>query len=455
LVSDSPSSENGLLFDFQTGNYHTSLQRFKGNLQFAGLHSEIMVSRKKTDGHIDSSDFEGWNIEARFQHEIGKNWDISLEGRYVPYTFNDPFMGPDLADLNSYGKIKRGMLDIQLEGQAGSLKNSIHLYSNFGHHRFNDGFDSRDYSFGFSSYQSYTYSEKIKLSFGLDALRYGGKAKNSINPSAPPRSDPFYINSLGIYNVLFYTPNAYLTVKAGLRYQVTSLAIQKFSPTVGISFLPRPKMKIFANYNDGFRLPTIQELYLFPVSNENLDPETVNSYEVGSTVYFGAGKFIRVAYFRNSINNLIQQVFNPAPPPAQVFRNSGGAEQWGIETTLSMRLFPFVQGQMSYSYLDPDHLTAYNPGRMFKYYLNIDLAEFDISIFGKYIANLYSMNNREAKLDNYHLLNLVAAYPVEYVTFHIQIRNLFSAEYQVFPRYPAPQLNFLAGITLELNQSGR
>jgi iron complex outermembrane receptor protein len=449
LVTE-PPKHNRISLDIKGGNYNTFAQHFKGDLVSGKSKFGVSLSRQKTDGHIASTEFSSWNLEAQIERQINNNWNISLQGRYTPSQFNDPFMGPDLANLGYYGKIHRGMADIRVAGKTGNLNNSLHLYSNLGHHRFNDGFDSRDFLLGLSSYQNYKYSQKFKISFGFDAQRYGGKAKNVVNSQVPINSELNVVNSVGFYTVGFYTPQTNLTLQGGIRYQITSLEIQKITPTLGVSFLPLTRLKLFANYNHGFRLPTLQELYLFPTSNEKLDPEIVKSYEAGSLIYFYGENNFSFTYFNNEIENVIQQVANPVPPPGQIFQNSGGARQWGIETSIALNYLSFLQTQFSYGYLDPGQLTAYNPQNIFKYLLITKIQNLQISLFGKYIADFYSGNNQADKLDIYHVANFFMSYRLHYFILDLQLRNILDKEYQVVPGYLAPKFNFMIGINFNL-----
>ena len=427
---------------FNTFNQYIGTGYVSGKTSFS-----INVKHQKTSGHLDSTAFEIYTLGAKLSRQLNNNWQISVEGRYVPYTFDDPQMGPDLPNLGSYAKIRRGMADLEISGNAGKLKNSFHLYSNLGHHRFNDGFESHDFSYGLSSYQRYTYSDQIQFSLGLDALRYGGRAKNVAIPQDPPKHDLHTINSIGGYLLGFYTPLTILNLQAGFRYQYVSLNINKITPTFGISVYPLSYLKLYASYNQGFRVPTLQELYLFPVSNKNLKPENVISYESGISAYFFGKNSLDLSLFRNNVENIIQQVSNPNGPPPVIFQNSGKANQWGLESALSLYPYQYISTRISYSYLEPDELTAFNPGAMFKYIISYKNSGFEISFYGKNILGLYANNNHKDKLKNYQLNNLMIAYNIQNWLLDIQLLNLFDTKYEILLGYPGPGFHVLAGIT--------
>lgn len=447
LITDPPVS-NMMQINMQGGSYNSYIQNgridlIRGKTSFRGL-----FSHKSSDGHVDLSGFNGWNFSTRIDQKLARGWQFSLEGKYVPYRFDDPSMGEDVAGLGSYGAIRRGMADATLTGNTGKLKNSFHLYTNLGHHRFSDGFESHDFSYGFSSYQNYGFSDHLQLGFGMDAIRYGGKAKNTVFPMAPPWPDLHIINSLGGYAVGFYTPHPRLTVKGGLRYQYTSLGIEKLTPTAGISYLPTNFLKVFANFNEGFRVPTLQELYLFPTSNGSLGAEEVKSYEIGSAVYSNNRNSLRLSCFRNRIDNIIQTIFIPGQIPPYRFANSGSASQWGMESSASLQPFRFLSVQLSYSYLEPDGLTALNPQNLFKYFVSTNWRKLKIAFYGKYVGKLYAENYSIAKLDNYHIMNVSLSYPLRYLSLNFHLQNILDKKYEVLPDYAAPGFHFMAGISL-------
>jgi len=444
LVTSKPAAQK-IKVGFQAGSYQTSTQNIQLGTDISRIKMQLSVSHQKTGGHIDSSDFEGWNMAGKIHLPLFKDWLFSLEGKYVPFTFNDPFMGPDLAQLGVYGKIRRGMGDLRVEGKAGKLQNSFHVYSNLGHHRFNDGFESHDFSYGFSSYQYLNLSQKTQLSFGADALHYGGRAYNIVPPGLFPRPDLHVVNSLGAYFVGFYSPIPALSFQGGLRYQYTSLTLQNISPTVGVSVLPMSFIHLYANYNDAFRIPTLQELYLFPTSNPELDPETTKSYETGVYLYIRSQNFIKISTFQNYITNVINLV---GIPPNLSYQNSGKATQSGIEFQIRYQFMNRMNIQLSHSYINPDYLIAYNPRNLFKFWLSWNFHNFTMSTFGKYVTGLYASNDQTSKLSDYFLLNLSGSYQYRIVNLSLQFKNVLDRNYEVLPDYQAPGFHFLAGVQL-------
>ena len=449
LVTAKPATQK-LSADIQAGSFRTFTQNLQLGTKLGDTRIQFNASHQETAGHIDSSGFEGWMVGGKLYYQFSKNWVMNLDGKYVPFNFNDPFMGEDRADLGYYGKIRRGMADLNIEGSAGKLQNSFHLYSNLGHHRFNDGFESHDFSYGFSSYQYLKLSSESQLSFGLDALHYGGKAFNVVPPGIFPRPDLHTVNSIGGYLVGFYSPQSKVSLQGGLRFQHTSLNINRVTPTIGLSVQPLVRLRLYTNYNEAFRLPTLQELYLFPSSNPELEPESARSFELGAFLFFWKQDHLKIALFQNDVKNIIGLL---GIPPTIRYQNSAEANQSGVELQLYHQPHKNINVRLSHSYINPDNLIAFNPRNQFKYWMSFRFRNTGVSAFGKYVSDLYAENNPESKLSDYFLMNITLDYQYRMFSFTLQLINLLDRRYEVLLNYPAPGFHFLTGIKISLPSS--
>jgi len=405
------------------------------------------IRHKHTDGHIDQSSFTSYHLQTGWQYQINPNWQITLQGRYVPYEFDDPVRKTDPAGLGIYAKIKRGTGEVILQNSGKDVQGSTQLYSNWGQHRFYDGFESRDYSFGLSSYQHLNLSPKMSFAIGADLIRYGGWAENNYIQPGTVNSESHQLTSTGVYGLVMYNPFSDLNLKFGLRYQYNSLPIQQWAPTAGINFSLSSKLKIYANYQTGFRFPTLNELYLFPISNPDLKEELIQSIEAGIWFHWSELNSLRLTVFRNDVENIIQA---PPPPPPYPYTNSGTARQTGFETQLIQRLIDDFDLQLSYSYLNPDHLTAYNPKHQIKIFLNYLSGRFRSTLYGRYVDHLYAENNEKSRLKDYTVANLILSYDINPWNLNIRLLNLFDRAYDVQPGYPAPGFHFMAGFDYRL-----
>jgi iron complex outermembrane receptor protein len=426
-----------------------SFKTYNVGLNFAKMINKsgffATIRHKHTDGHIDKSSFTSYHLQTGWQYQINPHWQISIQGRYVPYEFDDPARTSDPAGLKIYGKIKRGTGEVILENGGEYIQGSTQIYGNWGEHRFWDGFESKDYTYGISSYQHISLNSKMNFAVGGDLIFYGGQARNDYIPSGKVNDEAHRLTSAGAYGLVMYNPFNNLSLKFGLRYQYNSLPLKEWAPVAGLNFNLTPSVKIYANYQAGFRFPTINELYLFPISNPNLKQELIQTIESGIWLYWADLNSLRLTLFRNDVENIIQ-----APPPPIPYTNSGQADQMGFEAQLNQGVFKGFDLQLSYSYLDADQLTAYNPRNQIKIFLNYDYGRFHSTLFGRYVDHLYAKNNEKSRLKDYVVTNLILSYDLNPWNLHIKLLNIFDRAYDVQPGYPAPGFHFIAGFDYRL-----
>jgi outer membrane cobalamin receptor len=176
-----------------------------------------------------------------------------------------------------------------------------------------------------------------------------------------------------------------------------------------------------------------------------LKQELIQTIESGIWLYWADLNSLRLTLFRNDVENIIQ-----APPPPIPYTNSGQADQMGFEAQLNQGVFKGFDLQLSYSYLDADQLTAYNPRNQIKIFLNYDYGRFHSTLFGRYVDHLYAKNNEKSRLKDYVVTNLILSYDLNPWNLHIKLLNIFDRAYDVQPGYPAPGFHFIAGFDYRL-----
>lgn len=436
------------------GAYHSYNIGLNLSKNFGRQGLFLNARRKKTDGHIEKSSFESVQLNAGYSLQLKPSLSLSVQARYVPYRFDDPSRGPsDPAELGTYGKIERGTAEVIVRNNLTRLQGSLQIYTNYGHHQFFDGFESNDFSYGLSLYQNWLAGSNYSFAFGTDLMQFGGQAENKFAflPNGKPlvKDKKHEITSSGTYALGFYNPFQFLDLKAGIRYQYNSVYNSNWAPVAGLTLHVLPDLKIYSNYQNGFRNPTAMELYLFPTANPQLQAEEVNSIEIGAMYQFGLNRSFQMAYFQNRARNLIQVVPNPTPPPLTQFANSGEADQWGFESQFKWQMNRHLGAQFSYSYLDPDFLTAFNPVNQFKYIFTASDRNYRLNIFGKYVSDFFASNHSTMKLPDYHILNVSITIINSTHDVYLKVMNILNRKYRILPNYPAPGTNARLGIDIK------
>jgi vitamin B12 transporter len=168
-----------------------------------------------------------------------------------------------------------------------------------------------------------------------------------------------------------------------------------------------------------------------------------------------------VAYYRIDYSDLIQL------SPTGV-DNIGKARTQGIESSLKVRLHSTLTAQANYTYLDAKDRTTDeelpfrprnigNVGLLYTPTVNI-FADLDINmVSSQSISGFLVLKDGsviQGRSPGYTRVDLSATYHlftslwrIRESSFFVKIKNLFDREYQEVPGFPAPGINFLAGVT--------
>ncbi len=146
----------------------------------------------------------------------------------------------------------------------------------------------------------------------------------------------------------------------------TSTTEDGFSPRLGVIVNPIKYISLKGNIGRSFRAPSFGELFFpeegFIGGNPNLKPETSFDFDFG-LIFSHPRIGFEINYFRNKIDDLILFVFISAQRIEPL--NVGNAKEQGIETSLVVRPFDFVELFAGYTFLDGEleDTGAQLPGR--------------------------------------------------------------------------------------------
>ncbi len=178
-----------------------------------------------------------------------------------------------------------------------------------------------------------------------------------------------FLNHFGIYAQDQFFINRDLSVTGGVRYsrfefgledhffadgnQSNEVIFEKATPRIGVNWTPIKDINLFANYSTAFQTPTLSEITSGAGGGFiNLQPETVNNYEVGSRGNFvvaGMPASFEVTYFRMYFHNKIL--------PRRIgflttFVNAGDTLHEGVSAGLGLDVTRHLNTQLSYTYSD-------------------------------------------------------------------------------------------------------
>ena len=174
-------------------------------------------------------------------------------------------------------------------------------------------------------------------------------------------SDDDVNNSAFFFQDEFQVSDPFLLV-LGVRYDRHSDFGSAFSPRVSTMYAVNEALRLKGSYGEGFRAPTIFELYIESDTkrslihpNPDLDAETSRSYELGAEGKYGIFSG-GITAFRNDLNDMIHTVQvgtdtlkgkgkgggkgggKPKTRPILEYRNVAEAMTQGLEINASLRL---------------------------------------------------------------------------------------------------------------------
>jgi vitamin B12 transporter len=153
-----------------------------------------------------------------------------------------------------------------------------------------------------------------------------------------------------------------LIVNGGLRYDDNSVFGEKTTGRASAALLIRETgTRLRGGWGQGFRAPSINDLFFPSFGNPDLEPEESESWEVGADQRFWNDRLrLSATYFHNDFDNLIQFVFAGGQFLPQ---NVARARTEGVEASIEADLLPWLTAYVNYTYTDSKDLTTGRPLR--------------------------------------------------------------------------------------------
>lgn len=328
----------------------------------------------------------------------------------------------------------------------------------------------------------YTWTHNIHTLIGFDFLdRWVRSDSNSIFFAPPPVSQfvsDFHARRqeyAGYLEQEAHLLHDYLILTGGFRVDGNSEFGKEVSPAWSVAIpIKQFGTTLRGSYSEGFRAPSFNELFFPGFGNPNLKPEISSEYDGGFTKNFGEVLSFTATYFSRRVHSLIVTVpcaVNPQTCPFGALPgNAGRVDTQGVEA--GPMLYPLSGLRMggSVTILDETHSAGSpQPLRVAKYsaaaiaeYTRSDLLRSE----DKLTAGLsyMFMGDRDditpvgtiANHDAYHRLDLALAYSPGFRWSIIRDALVVGKVYNVLDRhyseafgFPAPPVNFLAGVKLD------
>lgn len=158
-----------------------------------------------------------------------------------------------------------------------------------------------------------------------------------------------------------------------IRYDHHSAYGSHTSPKIGVTYNATDHFRIKANYGDGFKAPSVSQLYydldmpmggpwnwVHLTGNPNLKPEKSKSWDLGVEAEFGKG-YGSLTYFDNDVDNLIASILKGKDSKGHKlyrYENVNKARIKGLENTLGYRFNDTLEFKVTSTLLDAKDTSA-------------------------------------------------------------------------------------------------
>ena len=417
---------------FSTGSYRERIFNIQEVYGSKRLGAAIYWNGYGTDSNRRTGGYQAHDFFVKAYANPLPNWSIQTSAKRYRGSWLDP--GPESHPLrNNWFRFTRSGYDFQLKGKSSLGSTDLLIYRSDGHHAIYDGYLSDDFTNGVKFSQAFSPLKNNQTVLGIDFRNYGGTDLNRNKSWSVLEWAPYLLTQQMLFSKII----------ASVGYRLNHHQVYGFAsvPSVGLVYQATSSLSLRANASQGFRSPSVMQLYLYPPSNTDLKPETSKSFEMGAS-YSNRHFQADVTAYRLKGENLIQFYF-----PAKKFRNVGNFDFTGIEAALKLRLTAHIENRLSFTHQDVGSMTGYNPQHKLVNLLTFQNRRLHLVIKSRWVHNLYSENNYREKLPDYFVTDVLGLVHLNrWTDAQLAFRNITDQDYQMEFGYPMPRRNFELGL---------
>lgn len=440
------------------GSYGTVQTEASNQVRSGRFSSTVSLQYGRTDNHRPRMGFEQYGGYLKLGYDVANHWYAYVDADITH--FNASYPGAESSPLYDADQwITRGVVSAAIENHYGKTSGALSVYSNFGRHKIDDGttdptkptqryFRSKDALTGVSLYQSLQLFEGNRLTVGVDYQHIYGKAyytsKQTDEELDTPnkQSGDSYRNEIAGYVDFRQDLLTWLTIDAGIRLDHHSITGTEWVPQVGMVIRPIDTGEAKAMVSKGFRNPTMREMYLYPPSNEDLEPERLWNYELSWKHRLGSFFYgVNVYYIKG--DNMIQTVNRKNV-------NTGEIENYGVEIEGQYQINSHWTLSTNHSLLHMKNPVIAAPEYKGFWGANYNYDRWSVIAGIQFVNGFYTAIGDSEEKENFCLLNISLNYKISKpVAFWLRGENLLAQRYEINQGYPMPKATFMGGVSLD------
>lgn len=439
------------------GSYGTVQTAASNQVRSGKFSSTVAAQYNRTDNHRPRMGFEQYGGYVKLGYDFTQHWNAYVDADITH--FNSSYPGTVTVPMYEANQwITRGVVSAAVENHYDRTSGALSVYSNSGRHKIDDGsadpnnltqryFRSKDALTGVSWYQSAQLFSGNRLTVGVDYQHiyghayYTSKATGEVLDTPNKQSGKSCRNEIAGYVDFRQDITSWLTVDAGARIDHHSVTGTEWVPQAGVVVRPTASGEIKAMASKGFRNPTMRELYLYPPSNTDLEPERLWNYELSWKQRLGQFSYGANIFYING-DNMIQTVNRKNV-------NTGKIENSGVELEAAWHINKYWTLNTNHSFLHMHNPVVAAPE--YKGFLgaNFNYQKWSAVAGMQYIHGLYTAVGAAETKESFCLLNATVNYALNRnVALWVRGENLLAQSYEINLGYPMPRATFMGGVNI-------
>jgi len=435
------SAEGGSFGTFNgTAGVSAGNERISGALTAGYLTTDgISVAANGTE----PDGYRQFGATGRLNVKLMDNVSLDLRGYYADSKVDlDGFPPPNytLADTPEYAKTQElyGYFGLKANLLNGTFRNRLAFtIADINRDNFDPSLGTNDVTFfGRGRSERYEYQGDAELVRGLRAV-FGAEHEESRYFDGTLRKAT---DITSFYGQLIANPASWASINAGVRHDDHRDFGSRTTFGASASIEPIEGTRLHASYGEGFKAPTLYQLYSF-YGTATLRPESSKSYEFGAEQRIIAGVLAKATWFHRDTDNQIDFDLGTF-----TYQNIARTRAEGVELELVATPVTGLSLRGAYTHADAENRS---PGANF----GNDLARrpqdagsvsadyrfgFGLSLGGTVLAvgDSFDDAGNFTRLKGYTIASVRAAYPVsEQIELYGRVENVFDKRYQTVASY--------------------
>jgi len=429
IITRMPDRQNETDLSFSLGGFKTRLLNAYQGGRFGKLRYSLSVDRRSSEGHIPNSQYDGLALTTGLQIDISEGNSLRAQAKYFSGNKHEP--GPvDQPVEGLWNDYRRGAVDLTYTGQGPRGDLNLKLFHNFGNHEFSDGWQSTDYTCGLMARYTTEIFSSHHLTLGGEGKMFGGESFHWPVGKWDKSEGALFVHDSALINDRW-------VITGGLRLHADSLYGTKWCPQAGSVLHLSDAVSLRVDIKNGFRSPQINELYMYPSANPDLQPEEVWNYELGYRHRLGRAIFLEAGLFVMEGTNLIRTVANPGGIPPFVFANTGRFQFKGLDLAVQSDFNRHLSVGFSYTFIDFGEYTRGKPGQKLNGEIRYRSDRLQAVISGHYVADYYASDQNRDQIPNYCILDTRWIVSLSHrLDLTFDVNNILNSDYRVFGEFP-------------------